>query len=398
MNNHRNSSDSASFAEALEYCKSGNFQKADQICQKLLSEDSENFDATHLLGGIALSVGNTTKAAELLYKSTLLQPHNANARLNLGRALYAQGHLDKAVSSYRKAIEIQPKLSGAENLLHSTKNEIKQLSKMIESLDNLNQVASISFSQDEKNKNVPDITTINNAEKLYKHFGYLVIENLFSEQLVSDLHSDFEREYSKYSADKSYDDALKVGDKRIMLTVKMQGSFNNPMYYANPLIMPLLSRLLGEDLILLSHGAVRSLPGAKKQQLHRDHMPLFDKEFIDELPSFAVTLGIPLIEMNEVNGTTRIYGKTHREDRALETGINPIINKGSCVLFDYRVAHEGTPNNSNNIRPLMYNIYSRPWFRDCQNYTIQNSIEITDDEFSKIPEAHRHLFTWSHRI
>jgi len=50
------------------------------------------------------------------------------------------------------------------------------------------------------------------------------------------LYDDFESEYSRYFADKAFDDALQVGDKRIMVTLKLQGPFNNPEYYTNPLL------------------------------------------------------------------------------------------------------------------------------------------------------------------
>jgi len=400
MSNNAKTSNAASISVALERCKTGNYRIAAEICQKILSTDPENFDATHLLGGIALRLGDPTKATELLYKAITLQPNDANARMNLGRSLYELGRLEKAASSYRKAIDIQHNFTYAKELLHTVMVEINQLDNMIESFDNSAQASSLRFSEEEKNKKTPDITTVNRAEKLYRHFGYLIIEDLFSEQFVSDLYNDFESEYPQYLNNKSFDDALDVGDKRIMLTVKLQGAFNNSLYYANPLLMPLLSRLLGNNLILLSHGAVRSLPGAKRQHTHRDHIPLFEGEFTGEIPSFAVTLGIPLIDMNEVNGTTRVYGKSHKNnllpDSALEDGISPTIRKGSCMLFDYRLLHEGTPNNSSNMRPLMYNIYSRPWFRDCQNYSKQNPLQITEAEFSKIPEEHHYLFTWSH--
>ncbi len=394
--------ESSALGAARNSFLSGQLQEATRICNKILTGQPENSDALCLLGEIALRVGNPFKAAELIRDSIELRPGEANAYLSLGRALYQQGKLQEAVPAYRKAIKIQHNLTGARTLLESTRNEIKHLDETVKAFERSAQGPAIRFTHDEDEKRKPDLATLNRAAWLYRHFGYLIIEDLFSEQFIDGLYASFESEYSQYFSDTVFDDALKVGDKRVMVSVKLQGPFNNPEYYANPLVMPLLARLLGRDLILFSLGSVVSLPGAQLQRTHRDHRPLFEEKSVNaKLPSVAVTMGIPLIEMNNVNGTTRIYGKTHwnqdkLSDNDRKDGINPTIRKGSCMLFDYHLFHEGTPNNSGNVRPLMYNIYSRAWFRDCQNYTKQVPMAaISDDEFSKIPEECRHLFSWA---
>lgn len=401
---YMNSSDSIAFIAARDSFQSGELHKAAQICKKILTDEPDNFDALHLQGVIAMRMGNPYSAAELIGKSLEQQPGEATAYMNLGLALYQQGKLGEAVSAYRNAIKLQHNLSDARTLLETTRSEIKHLDEVVRSLDKSDQGPSIIYTPEERRKRTPDQTTLNLAARLYKHFGYLIIEDIFSELFVNELYDSFKGEYSQYFADKVFKDSLKVGDKRTMVTVKLNGGFSNPEYYANPLLMPLLMRLLGRDLILFSLGAVVSLPGAQAQRTHRDHRSLFEDEAVDAmLPSFAVTIGIPLIDMNEDNGTTRVYGKTHQNqnelsDKDKKNGINPIIKKGSCMLFDYRLFHEGTPNNSSNVRPLMYNIYSRPWFRDCQNYSKQVPMEISDDEFLQIPEEHRHLLSWCRSV
>ena len=97
-----------------------------------------------------------------------------------------------------------------------------------------------------------------------------------------------------------------------MITITLEGPFNNPEIYANQLLLPLFERLLGNDFILQSYGAVISLPGADLQRLHKDTGSLFeDSELVSRLPSYAITLGIPLIEMNGINGTTRVIPGSH---------------------------------------------------------------------------------------
>lgn len=374
-----------------------------RICNEILSTHPDDFEALHLLGGVAMRRGNPFKAAEFLRKSIRSRPANASAHLNLARALYQQGKLDDAIQACRKAIKLQNDLVDARRLLEIARNEVACIDQEIKRLEKSEQWPLISFNQNERERNNPEATTLNKAVRLYKHFGYLVLEDLFSTQFINNLYCHFKDGYSQYFRDSAYEDALLVGDKRFMVTVKLEGPFKDPEYYANPFVMPLLTRLLGGEFILFSLGAVISLPGASPQRTHRDHRSLFEEDGIDELlPSFAITLGTPLIEMNDLHGTTRVYGKTHRNSDDLtnkdkNTGINPLLREGSCILFDYRLLHEGTPNKSTNVRPLMYNIYTRPWFRDCQNYSKQPPLAITPDQYSDIPNAYQGLFSWNRK-
>jgi len=54
--------------------------------------------------------------------------------------------------------------------------------------------------------------------------------------------------------------------------------------------------------------------------------------------------------------------------------------------------HAGKANLSANPRPILYNMYCRPWFRDSRNYRLQRPIQISRDEYFRIPEEFRSLF------
>jgi hypothetical protein len=64
-------------------------------------------------------------------------------------------------------------------------------------------------------------------------------------------------------------------------------------------------------------------------------------------------------------------------------------------MWDYLLPHAGTPNCSDQVRPLLYFGYSRAWFRDSANYGQQQPILMPDEEFEKVPEVARKLFEWS---
>ena len=54
--------------------------------------------------------------------------------------------------------------------------------------------------------------------------------------------------------------------------------------------------------------------------------------------------------------------------------------------------HAGNANHSANPRPILYNMYCRPWFRDSRNYRLQRPIRIAREEYLRVPEEFRFLF------
>src|SRR5207249_117779 len=113
---------------------------------------------------------------------------------------------------------------------------------------------------------------------------------------------------------------------------------------------------------------------------------LFDAPINTMLPAVAITVGIPLLEMNELHGTTALWLGTHRDasrSNALrdasqnstfqEEGIEPIVREGSCILWDFRLVHGGTANRGAVPRPLLYMTYCRPWFLDHGNFNTKSN-------------------------
>jgi hypothetical protein len=70
-------------------------------------------------------------------------------------------------------------------------------------------------------------------------------------------------------------------------------------------------------------------------------------------------------------GTTRLWPRTHVLDDEAAAAVapeDPVVLAGSCLLMDYRLRHGGTANRSETVRPILYNVYQRRWFRDFVNY------------------------------
>ncbi len=241
--------------------------------------------------------------------------------------------------------------------------------------------------------------------ELFLEHGCLLAKQVMSAGYVADLHRSFLESYPQYLVDRDFADALNVGDKRTQITIDMAGPFNSPDVYANPYVLPMLKLILGQELILGGFGVVVSLPGAAEQHLHRDHPNIYEltqEEASDPwvdivLPPYAVTAIAPLVPMNAVNGTTRLWPGSHLVPKAEGVRLpylDPVVDPGDYLFFDLRLLHAGTANRSAHPRPILYNLYSRAWFRDSRNYRKQDPIHLSQDEHRRIPEAYRELFRW----
>ena len=258
-------------------------------------------------------------------------------------------------------------------------------------------IPTIRFSHGEYNSQSIQQKSIDEAAALFRLSGCLILDSVFSTDLIETLHSSYTKRYRKYFQDKTHSDTRTVGDKRFMITVDIRPPFNSPFLYGNPFVLPIIKTLLGDACILGSFGSVVSLPGSKTQHAHQDHAPLFRHALDKMVPSYGITMIVPLVELNEVNGTTRVWQGSHvKIDKDVEsiTPSDPHVPLGSCLLTDLRLKHQGTANRSEQVRPLLYNLYHRPWFRDTQHYEKQPPILLSRQEYEQIPESCRSLFAW----
>lgn len=224
--------------------------------------------------------------------------------------------------------------------------------------------------------------------------GWLPIGGLFAIELIDRLRAEVEGQLAQLlDGEGDHTGYLRVGNERVMLSVKLQGSFLNPQVYANPLLLAVLQQLLGADIVIDSFTCVLAMPGAAEQHLHRDHGGLFPAqiELESNLPPYAVTMVAPLVDLTPETGTTRLFPGTHRGGEQHASQL-PYTDRGNCFLFDYRLLHQGTANQSDIARPVLYVTYARPWFIDVGNFRRQPRIRIDPDDVRQIPQEHWPLF------
>ena len=247
--------------------------------------------------------------------------------------------------------------------------------------------------------------TVGRAVEIYQRNGSLLMENSFEPGLVQAMQSDFMQNYASRPAEELRATSLFVGHGRFMFSVDLHAPYMDPAVYAPARVMPIVKALLGDDCVIQSIGVVCAYQGSQAQHVHRDHPPLFPDaiELGPTAPPYALHLVVPLVDLDEMTGTTAVWDGSHRwipggrDDEAcaqagLDGATTPWPKLGDSYLMDFRLRHGGTPNRSGRPRPLLYIVYSRAWFQDRANFDKQQRLLLGPDEFERIPSEHRRLF------
>jgi ectoine hydroxylase-related dioxygenase (phytanoyl-CoA dioxygenase family) len=258
----------------------------------------------------------------------------------------------------------------------------------------------IKPSECERRAGKLDSGALKEGLRRFQSDGALVFDEILDAELIQQARSSFLERYEKWLDTERPGEMLQVGDRRIMVTVELTKPFDDERLIVNPWLVPILVDVLGGDYVLDSFGVVCSLPGAKRQCPHRDGGMLFPEVGINNLlPTVAVTVAIPLLEMNHTNGTTELWLGSHRNfncDKDSES-VKPVVPEGSGALWDFRLLHSGTENYSELPRPLLYLTYSRPWFVDNANFGKKNPKQrrlLASPEFvCKLPDRNMRIFS-----
>jgi hypothetical protein len=255
-------------------------------------------------------------------------------------------------------------------------------------------VTRIAPSEEESKAGVFSSRTLEKASYCLRTDGTLIVEDIVGQKLIQDAREAFFQRYHRYLDGRKHHDARQVGEGRVMITVDLEPPFERRELVANPWLLPLLNAAFDGDFVLGAFGVVCSLPGAGPQGIHQDGGDIFPQATLNRLlPIVAVTVAFPLIEMNDVHGTTALWPGSHRDDKlaSAEKGHEPLVREGSCVFWDYRLRHGGTPNRSEVSRPLLTMTYCRSWFVDPKNYHQQAPLRAPKGFRAELPEDLRRL-------
>src|SRR5438270_5532221 len=88
---------------ALQHHQAGRLAEAEPIYRRVLAQEPNNVDALHLLGMIALQVGQHDAAIDLIRRAISLNPRVPDYHNNLGMAYLGKGQHAAAVAAFRTA-------------------------------------------------------------------------------------------------------------------------------------------------------------------------------------------------------------------------------------------------------------------------------------------------------
>lgn len=378
---------------AQDYEAHGQYRRAEQLFAEHSRRYPEDVDALARLAAVQKKRDNLEEAAQTYRSAIKLAPRAAALRANLGAVLMQQLKISEAKRELQRALKLDPALAGAgEDLARVGAIETMQQQAL-----QPQRMPILRFEASDRAAGLvrPEMAAL--GARLFETYGTLQIDNAFAPETIARLHDAFMARYTSYFREADHPDALYLGDKRYMLTVDLEDPFSDPAVMGAPMVLPIIHHLLGDNCVLGAYTAVISLPGSKNQGLHKDHPALFpDTQWHHTLPSFAIQIIIPLVPLNEHTGTTRFYKGSHRvptdEVRALASQ-DPVVPLGSCLLNDYRCAHRGLGNQSQEVRPILTLIFNRRWFRDFKNYVQQPPIRMSGAIYKQLPEDLQSLFS-----
>ena len=243
-------------------------------------------------------------------------------------------------------------------------------------------------------------TDVDPAEvaKQFREAGAVHLKGCFPRALIEEAAAEFAAGQERHQKEIEAGAALRVGDRRHMVTLDTDGVFGRPEILASERLMSIFDHLLGSRFILGSATAVVSHPGGRPQRWHRDNFALFEEAKTMGFPPILISAIVPLVPINNIVGSTQIAIGSN-QDRDLDETICPLVEPqtelGDCYLMDSSLIHRGMPNQSDTPRPIVALVYQRPWYVDVENFGRQERIRMSETVAKRLPEARHHLVHWA---
>ena len=121
----------AQLNQAVALHQAGRLDEAEALYRQVVQQVPGQFDATHLMGVIALQRGDLADAEKLIAQALVSRPRDASALNNLGTALMRARRLDEAREQFERAAKAQPAYVDAQSNLG---NVLRQMGRIAESV------------------------------------------------------------------------------------------------------------------------------------------------------------------------------------------------------------------------------------------------------------------------
>ena len=123
------------YKEAVDLHRTGQINKAKDICLEILKDEPKNFDILHLLGIISFQLKDYKKSSELISQAIKINPNDAEVYNNLAIVSKKLNQLDIAYNNYCNAIKLKPDYAEAHNSCGVILKELKKDDDAIKSFN-----------------------------------------------------------------------------------------------------------------------------------------------------------------------------------------------------------------------------------------------------------------------
>ena len=121
--------------DAVSDYKAGKLVEAEQLCEQIIADHHDFFDALYLLAIVQSRQGKTKAALANFDRALSLRPGHAMTHFNRGNALQSLKQSEDALVSYDCAIDIQPDLALAHSNRGNTLQSLKRYKEAVASYD-----------------------------------------------------------------------------------------------------------------------------------------------------------------------------------------------------------------------------------------------------------------------
>ena len=121
----------AALNQAVAHHQAGRLDEAATLYRRIAQDAPGHFDATHLLGVIALQRGDLATAEQLISQALAVKPKDPAALNNLGTTLLRAKRLDEARGQFERAVRSQPAFVDAQSNLG---NVLRQLGRIADAV------------------------------------------------------------------------------------------------------------------------------------------------------------------------------------------------------------------------------------------------------------------------
>ena len=191
------------------------------------------------------------------------------------------------------------------------------------------------------------------------------------------------------------------GAKRYYVTLPFENLFADEEIFVDTDILAIVEKLVGEDFVMCQLATDTPLLGSEYQEIHRDAPPLFP-ELKAETPAFQLAVNFPLVDVTQENGAIDIVRGTHLLPKTeglkmIENGTAKVetfpMNLGDVMIRDVRGLHRGTPNFTDEPRPMVVIGYSRRWL-----FRPEVSVRIPRKTWENLSDQAKQLLRFNPRV